>query len=129
MLRTVATYLVSMAALAGCGPFIQVIRVEDLPPEKQSALRSVRVYEAAQLGKLAYDVVGEVTGNSCKGLLWDPPATREDAVDQMKYWARERGANGLTDIRCEEPRGTSLATNCWESLTCSAKALRVKGPK
>jgi RcsF protein len=129
MRRVAYGSLACAAILSGCGPFIQVVRFADLPPEKQAALRAVRTYEAGELARLSYDVVGEVTGNSCRNLAWDPPATREDAIDQMRYWALERGANALAEIRCDEPRGVSLATNCWQSVTCYSKALRVKGPK
>ncbi|MGH8705068.1 MAG: Rcs stress response system protein RcsF [Burkholderiales bacterium] len=125
-MRHACAAVVVLALLTACGPFIQVVRVADLPPEKQTALNAVRFYEAAELAKLSYEVVGEVTGNSCRNLLWDPSPSREDAVNQMRYWALERGANGLAEVHCEEPGGFSLATNCWESLTCKAKALRVK---
>ncbi len=128
-MRNAAASVAALVLLAACGPFIPVIRVADLPPEKRTALNIVRLYEPAELAKLSYEVIGEVTGNSCRNLLWDPEPSREDALNQMRYWALERGANGLAEMRCEEPGGFSLATNCWESLTCTAKALRIKAAR
>lgn len=125
-MKNACVSVVVAALLTACGPFIPVISVKDLPPEKQTALNAVRLYEPAELARLPHEVVGQVTGNSCRNLLWEPAASREDAVNQMKYWALERGANGLTEIRCGEPGGFSLVTNCWESLTCTAKALRIR---
>lgn len=118
---------VSLIFLAACAPFIPVTKIADLPPEKQSALKAIKVYEPSERSGGSYDVIGDLTGNSCKNLMWEPSPSRDDAIDQMRHLASERGANGITDIKCEQPRGTSFATNCWESLTCTAKAIKVKG--
>ena len=62
---------------------------------------------------------------SCKQLLWDPPATVEDATDQLRFKARTARANGIMDVSCGQKEGTSLSKNCWETVTCNATAIQV----
>jgi uncharacterized protein YbjQ (UPF0145 family) len=124
IMRTSFVLVISSSIFTACSPFIPVVKVGELPAEKQSALMTIKTYEPPELVGVSYEVVGELTGNSCKNLLWDRPASREDAVNQMRYLALERGANGITEIKCEPPRGTSLETNCWESITCTSKAVK-----
>lgn len=58
----------------------------------------------------------EVSGTSCKNLLWDPAPNRDNAINLMKSDARAKGFNAVHSVR-EVKRGTSLQTNCWASIT------------
>jgi uncharacterized protein YbjQ (UPF0145 family) len=125
-MRTASVLIISSAILTACGPFVPVVDIKELPPEKQSAMMNIKAYKPSELVGVNYEFVGQVTSTSCKHLLWDPPASREDAINQMRYMALELGANGLTEIKCEQARGTSMETNCWGTIACTSKAVKVQ---
>lgn len=39
--------------------------------------------------------------------------------------ASQKGANGIADLKCDPKEGVSFATNCWETIRCTAQALKV----
>jgi S1-C subfamily serine protease len=57
--------------------------------------------------------------------LWDPPASQEDAIDQLRYKTQLLGGNAIANVLCESVEGTSLGKNCWSSVTCYGTAIRV----
>jgi hypothetical protein len=109
-------------SLTACAPFIEVMQVD---PEQAQQLRSemdilpVRSVEASE-----YTTVGSVSATSCKAMLWDPDASEEDATNQLLYKAAQQGADAIYDLSCSDFEGTSLSTNCWNTLTCTAIAVR-----
>lgn len=70
-----------------------------------------------------------VEGVSCRRrtLSWlkGMPASWEDAVRRTKYRALQKGANAIANLECEQPKGGSLTTVCFESVRCTARAVRV----
>lgn len=119
----------SGAILSGCGAFVPVVNIKDLPPEKIYALRSIPIYNSVQLIDKDFQVITIIEGNSCQNKLYDPPATRTAAIEQLKFHALEAGANGITNIQCGAREGTSTRTNCWELISCTAEAIRVNGKR
>jgi hypothetical protein len=115
--------------VAGCfniplhGPFVEVIKVDQLTAEKLKT--EIPVYDRDQLKGVRYKVVQPLEATSCKNLLWDPPATEQDATDQLRFKARTVRANGLMNLSCFTGEGTSLYKNCWQSVTCNAIAIQV----
>lgn len=115
------------AALTGCiGPLVPVVRPDQLSPRAQSELSRVRIYHEAQLANLDFEVLAFVEGHSCQNKLWDQAATREAAVEQLRTRAVQVGANALTSVECGAREPTSVRTNCWELISCTAEALRVR---
>ena len=112
------------ASLWGCVPLIPVVKMSDISKEERHQLASVGIYTQTQLIGKKYTSLKSVEGNSCKNKLWDPAATKSDAIHQVRYHAMKMGADGITSLNCEDPRGTSLLTNCWESITCTAWAIK-----
>lgn len=86
--------------------------------------RQVSLQGAEALKEVPYTPVGIVQGYSCKNKMWDPPATTEAAVDQLRFRASALGGNAITGLVCDA-HGTSVGTNCWESVKCQATALRI----
>lgn len=82
------------------------------------------IYNEAQLIGKKYKVITVVEGISCKNKMWDPPATKTGAINQTKYWALELGTDALLNIQCEYPRDTTTTYNCFESITCTAQAIK-----
>lgn len=112
--------------LAGCvGPLVPVKKMDDLDFVTKRNVLSLPIYNENQLFQKRYSVINVVEGISCKNKTWDRAATKTDAINQAKYWAHEMGANGLLNIQCDHPRGTTTTYNCWESITCTAQAIKV----
>ena len=115
-------------SLIGCvGPLIPVKKLDELPLDTKRNVLSLPIYNENQLAGKQYQVLNVVEGISCKNKTWDPAATKTDAINQAKYWASEMGADGLMNIQCEQPRGTTTTYNCWESITCTAQAIKLQG--
>lgn len=112
--------------LAGCvGPLVPVKNMDALDLVTKRSALSLPIYNESQLAQKKYSVMNVVEGISCKNKTWDPGATKINAINQAKYWAYEMGANGLLNIQCDHPRGTTTTYNCWESITCTAQAIKV----
>jgi len=110
--------------LQSCGPMVPVMKMEDVPVEKRRAVNEVAIYDQAQLVGRKYRILNIVEGISCKNKMWDHAATKSDAIFQARYWAHEMGADAITNIQCDTPRGTTTTYNCWESITCTAEAIK-----
>lgn len=110
--------------LAACvGPLVPVVSLDN-----ETALRvrkELQIYESDELQKFDYKRLGPIEATSCMNKLWDKPATREDAIDQLRYKASALGGNAITNVACEGLEGTNVAKNCWNSVTCYAAAISV----
>lgn len=111
--------------VVGCvGPLVPVAKIDELPIEERRAVLGLPIYNESQLAGKEYTVISLVEGISCKNKTWDPAATKTDAVNQAKYWAREQRAEGIMNLQCDVPRGTTSSYNCWESITCTGQAIK-----
>jgi hypothetical protein len=70
-------------------------------------------------------VLAPITATSCKNKMWDPAATNENATAQLRLLSRQRGGTAVGNLVCEIQEGTSLAKNCWESVTCTGTAIKI----
>jgi hypothetical protein len=112
--------------LAGCGAMVPVVKQEELTTQQKREVNEVTIFNSSQLVGKDFTVLNIVEGISCKNKTWDPAATRSDAIFQARYWAKQRGADGIANLQCDHPRGTTTSYNCWESITCSAEAIKLK---
>jgi hypothetical protein len=118
-----AVCLVLAGSSAGCiGPLVQVTKVDETTAAELDS--TIPVYEARDTPQRA-TVLGPVTATSCKNKMWDPAATSENATAQLRLLARQRGGTAVGNLVCENQEGTSLAKNCWESVTCTGTAIKV----
>jgi hypothetical protein len=109
--------------LVGCvGPLVPVTRVEEATAAELD--QTIRTFGARETPGSAV-VLGPVTATSCKNKIWDKDATTGDAINQLRLLSRQRGGNAVGNLVCEQPQGTSLATNCWASITCTGTAIRM----
>jgi hypothetical protein len=113
-------------AAAACAPFVPVQNLEDLPAAERAALDALPVYTSAEAAKRKHAPLGPVEGYSCKLMLWDPDPTQAAAIRQLKHWARHKGANAIANVACGSADGFSLVKNCWDSIRCTADAIRVE---
>ena len=112
------------ALISGCGAMVPVVKMEDIPVEQRRAVNEVAIYNQTQLTGRKFKVINIVEGISCKNRLWDHAATKSDAIFQARYWAQQMGADGIANVQCDNPRGTTTTYNCWESVTCTAEAIK-----
>jgi hypothetical protein len=105
---------------AACGPFIEVISLDDAARGRYRS--EVRYYEKQPDGST---VIQPIRATSCKLMIWDPGASQEDAIDQLRATAAQLGGNGITNLTCDSPEGMSLSQNCWSAFTCRANVIRV----
>lgn len=125
MLRFAAVAACALV-LAGCiGPLVPVAKVEDVQADELQ--KTVRVFPPDQTPKTAR-VLGPITATSCKNKLWDKDATEEDATTQLSLYSRSMGGNAVGNLICEPMAPTSLATNCWASVTCRGTAINTDAP-
>ncbi len=125
MLRTFLI-VTCVAALSACGAMVPVVRIDDMSLEQRRAVNAVEILSHSQLANRQYSIVNIVEGISCKNKVWDHAATKSDAIFQVKHWAREAGADAISNVQCDSPRGTTVTYNCWESVTCTAEAIKFK---
>ena len=112
------------ASLWGCAPLIPVVKMSDISEEERHQLAGVDIYTQTQLIGKKYTSLKSVEGNSCKLILGDPAPTESDAIHQARYHAMKMGADGITSPNCVYSPETSTSTNCWESITCFARAIK-----
>jgi hypothetical protein len=115
--------VVVCAALGGCiGPLVPVTHVDDSTAVELD--QTVKTFAAIETPPNSA-VLGPIIATSCKNKIWDKDATAEDATNQLRLMARQRGGNAVGNLTCENQEGTSLAKNCWASVTCTGTALKL----
>jgi hypothetical protein len=120
------TVVVALLALAGaCSvprPWERV-QLDDIPAGKTAEIDALPELMGEKLKNTRYTELGTVEGISCKRSSKEL-ASWEDAVRRTRYRAMQKGADAIKDLQCEEPKGRSLTTLCYESIRCSATALQ-----
>ncbi len=121
--KQVLLWLVA-TSLTGCGAMVPVVKMENISPEQRRVVNEVAIYNQTQLIGRKFKVINIVEGISCKNKVWDHAATKSDAIFQARYWAQQMGADGVANLQCDHPRDTTTTYNCWESVTCTAEAIK-----
>jgi hypothetical protein len=122
--RLCALSVPSLLLLYGCGSMVPTVKMEEVPVEQRRAVNDVEIMNASQLAGRKFKVLNVVEGISCKNKVWDAAATKTDAIFQARYWAKQQGADAVANLQCDVPRGTTATYNCWESITCTAEAIK-----
>lgn len=112
-------------AVASCGPFIPVTNLNEVPADQMRDALNVQLVRTGAAAPKVTQYLGQVAGNSCKNLAWQPPPTTNDALLRMRVEAAKRGANFVMDVTCNESGTDTFGTNCWSSVSC--KGVAVKG--
>jgi hypothetical protein len=125
MMKKLSIFVAFGVGLSGCGAFVPVVKIDEMTAEQRHKIRSVQIYNQAQLANKEFTVLTIVEGNSCQNKLYEPPATRAAAIEQLKYHAIEAQGDGITNIQCGGREGTSTRTNCWELISCTAEVIKL----
>ena len=128
MHRTATILLIAL--LSGCSPFVPVIKVADVPKETLQKAYQIQIFEVGNSTShpQVSDYLGNITAYSCKNMLTDPPASKGDALIQLRLKALELGADAVLDITFDTRGTDTWGTNCWESVQVSGVAVKFKQP-
>jgi len=121
---TLISFWILLNLTACVGPFVNEYSV---PEEvKQRLDYQMVLLTLKDLDNIDFYVVKEVVGISCfNNLIVDSAASENEALLQLKLSAQKVGADALLNASCKK-EGTSLAKNCWSSITCSADAIKIR---
>ena len=122
--RAALSTTILLILMGGCGTLVPTIKQDELKPDERRMVNEVEILNQQQLSGKKYRILAIVEGISCKNKVWDHAATKTDAILQTKYWAKQSGADAITSVQCDVPRGTTVTYNCWESITCTAEAIK-----
>ena len=127
-MRKLVLILLSSLILSSCGPKVDVLDLSTVDQKILTKASKVQIFKLdnAQPKPEIKEYVGEITAYSCKHLSWDPPASKGDALKQLKVKAVRQGANGVIDITFDARGTDTFGTNCWESVQASGTAVVFK---
>lgn len=114
-----------LASLPGCAapkPWERV-QLDEIPRDRITEIDALPEVNADELPTKRYADLGPVEGISCKRGSKES-ASWEDAIRRTKFRVLQKGGNAIANLDCEAPRGMSLTTMCYESIRCTASAVR-----
>jgi hypothetical protein len=113
------------------GPLVHIEKVDPV------VVATVKVYkDASILKKSGVTILGPLQATSCQNLIFDPPASMTNCVDQLRMKVARLGGNAV--LVGDSTRkfanfmpgsgggGTGINRNCWTTVDCSAIALSIK---
>lgn len=118
--------LICVSITACVKPLVPVTDVASVSPSDRTVAANVQVFVTGQPSPKVEKVVSPLTAYSCKNLLWDPPASRGNALEQLQLKAAQAGANALINVTFDVRGEDTWGTNCWESVQASGTAVRIK---
>ena len=125
LIRSAGLLLVGGLVLQGCvWGTVPVRKLDKLSPEDRRAVLGLPIYNEEEMRGKEHAIVSGVEGTSCKYRREDPAATEIDAINEAKYSAKDQGAEGIINLRCDPPRGKTIFRTCWESITCAGQAIK-----
>jgi hypothetical protein len=106
----------------GAGQWADEVNVSKLAPDEQKSALAIRVFDQSMQPPPVKEIKGEIQAVSCQNKMWDPPATKGNALSQLRVKALRLGATAVTGVTYTE-RGTSYKPNCWQSVIVSGTAV------
>jgi hypothetical protein len=71
------------------------------------------------------EYLGPLEAYSCKNLIFDPPASKGDALQQLRVKAAQMEADAIIDVNFDQQGTDTWGTNCWETVQASGMAVRL----
>lgn len=68
--------------------------------------------------------LGDIVAYSCKHLMWDAPASKGNALLQLRLKALDIKASAIIDVTFDSRGTDAFGTNCWESVQASGVAVK-----
>ena len=104
-----------------------MVPVVDLKGVNQQDLigsQKIRTYVVGQMPPDGFTVLEPLEAWSCKNKTWDRPATKGNALKQLKLLAYRLGATALMDVEFTGHNTDVWGTNCWNSVHASGIAIK-----
>ena len=89
---------VCLLALGACAPFVDTVNIASITPEERSAAATVRIFNDNQTPPAIVKTIGDVESYSCKHLVTSPPASKGNALQQLRIKANRMGANAVISV-------------------------------
>ena len=124
--------IIGVFSASSCmGPLVHIEKVDPAVASK------VKIYkDASILKKSNVTILGPLQATSCQNLMWDPPASMTNCVDQMRMKVAKLGGNAVLVGEAARKsanflpgsggRGTGINRNCWTTVDCSGIALLIE---
>ncbi len=127
-MRSACILVLISVALTGCGTFVPVQNVSETPQEKLQEAYKIKIFTTGsdKSNPKISEYLGDITAYSCKHMTWDPPASKGNALTQLKLKALDMGADGIIDVTFDSRGADAFGTNCWESVQASGVAVKFK---
>ena len=111
------------ALLSGCGTVSENSDVGIVHLAGRQTVQDDTGVSITDTGPRLSDEKQRVIGSSCRNKMWDPPPSRENAINLMKRQAVSRGYNAVHSVTVvNDP--AAIAKNCWSALIASGIAYR-----
>lgn len=123
MFKTLVMLITLSLSACASGPRVPVADLDKLSSQQKAAVNNIEIMNQTQLQGKRFKVSGVAEGHSCQWHSSQPPATRSAAIEQLKYYAQKMSGDAISNIECAPKEGTSLATNCWELISCTAEVI------
>jgi hypothetical protein len=109
--------------LFSCSSSVKSVQLDE---SMTRLLRSeIKIYDQSELTMSQFRIIEPVQAIACKSKPWDPAASEENALDQLRYKAYLKGANALFKVFCEPKEGINIQTDCLNSVTCYGVAIKI----
>ena len=100
----------------GCiGPLVPVIDLTGVNQQDLLSSQKIRTYIVGQMPPDEFTVLEPLEAWSCKQQSWGRPATKGNALRQLKLLAYRLGATALMDVEFTGHNTDTWGTNCWNS--------------
>lgn len=113
--------------LASCAAQVPIENLHQASQSQVVAANKIRVYMlGSALTPSGIDAqLGEVEAYSCKHELWDMPASKANALSQLRLKAAEMGADALMDVTIDRSGTDAFGTDCWNAIEASGMAIKI----
>jgi uncharacterized protein YbjQ (UPF0145 family) len=119
-------FLALLGFLTACvPPMVEVMNVSNVDKAERAAAFEVEIYYLREEHPKA-GFIDNITANSCKHMLTDAPSTKGNALEQLRIKAYRLGADAVVNVYCDGHDTDTWGTNCWNSVTCSGDAVKLK---
>src|SRR5437763_3690629 len=93
--------LVLCLLLGGCAS-APIVDMTKATPAERTAASNIHAYFMGQDYPSVQHAFGSVTAYSCERWAWDSPASKGNALDQLKLLAARMGANSVIDVNFDK---------------------------
>jgi len=126
-MKVLGAMFVTLLCVA-CTPFVPVVNLKQVPQSDLAASMDIQIYtiDSSASHPPIEKVLGDITSYSCKFLPTDPPASKGDALKQLRYKAWQLHANAIVDVTFDTRGMDAFGTNCYESVQASGQAVLLR---